>query len=603
MSPTEASDRSSTSGEALHFASQNGRRPRARSLKQLAAFFLIFSVMAGISWLMLSWLATLHDKELLFTETTINTVLLVAVLAALVVIVPAVVLMVRSTREKVKNGEGILSTASEYLDSNTRNPLLTREDFKTGFFGKLLNIVSKSDPPPPVQISEPVEPAEEPGMVAQTHEEASRRIKEFNSEMKDLFPRWKQRIGAYEQRVEELEKELSARDSENSELLKRQIELVNQHLNLAREKAEDDDTEFETRPTASPTASRDQTGNLMEFVSPKESESTAPERAAELTRRFRHDTESLSQEDKIKVYEERIAAMEAEQAGTEAENKELTWNQLHLMQEKLAKLTGAPSPSTDPSPTETSNGDGSATPKQVAGFKTEIRRRAALRVAELNERLARMYPNSGDRIAAYEERLARIENELSERNSENKELLQCQMEMTKNYFRLMQGVPELGQGAPPGNDTLSQMFGLQFDLNSNQQEAARQVAAFNQKLNNNNTSNDDHVEAYKKRVAELEAEVARKDQENRELYEAQLELVRYQLEHLEQTNICDEPMGYAEPVSRLDENGSPHVRIPQYRKVAIKEEIPREIRVLLDRKPTALKIQGLGRSKRHRASN
>jgi predicted RNase H-like nuclease (RuvC/YqgF family) len=167
----------------------------------------------------------------------------------------------------------------------------------------------------------------------------------------------------------------------------------------------------------------------------------------------------------------------------------------------------------------------------------------------------------------------------------------------------MQGIPELGQGAPAGDDTLSQLFGLQFDLNSTQREAARQVAAFNQKLNRNNTSNDDQVEAYKKRVAELEAEVARKDQENRELYEAQLELVRYQLEHLEQTSVCDEPMGYVEPVPRLDENGIPIVRIPQYRKVAIKEEIPREIRVLLDRKPTALKIQGLVRVKPHRASN
>ncbi len=598
LSSLEASDKRSTSGEAPPHAPPGGRRPRPRSGKQVVLFILIFGIMAGFSWLMLNWFAALHDLGQLFTKNTVNAIMLAVVALAVIVVVPVMVSTCRSARENVRMGEGLLSAASSYLDSQTRNPLLTKEDFKGGLLEKMLGALSRQAQQSQKDAPDHAKSAETTEDLSSAQDEACRRIKDFNAEMENVFPRWQQRIGAYEQRVEELEKELSAKDSQNTELLKRQIELVHQHLNLARDKFGEDDTEFEVRPD---TPAQHRTGNLQEFVSGRNPETNEARKAAELTRQFGRNTESLSKEDKIKVYEQRIAAMEAELAGTEAANKELTWNQLHLMQEKLAALTGPRA--SRPAATDPNNDTPPQIPKQVAGFKTEVRRCAALRVAELNERLAQMYPNSDDRIAAYEDRLARIEEELSTRNSENKELLQCQMEMTRNHFRLMQGVPELGQHAPASSETLSQMFGLQFGLNETQQEAARQVAKFNRNLNNSNTSNDGPAEAYKRRIAELEAEVERKDHENRELYETQLELVQYQLDHLEQTNLCDEPMDRRGPMTQPAENGIPVVKIPHYRKVAIKEEIPREIRVLLDRKPTTLKIQGLGRKKPKQASS
>lgn len=101
-------------------------------------FILIFSMMAGISWPMLSWLAALHRQGRLFTETTVNTIMISVVTLAVIVVVPVIVRTCRSARENVRRGEGLLSSASSYLDSNTKNPLLTRDDFKGGALKKSL---------------------------------------------------------------------------------------------------------------------------------------------------------------------------------------------------------------------------------------------------------------------------------------------------------------------------------------------------------------------------------------------------------------------------------------------------------------------------------
>lgn len=598
ISNPKGSDKIYSSDQDTDFAAAAEERARPRSVKKLSIVLLVFCGMSVVSWMGLSWLASLHEQGRLLNESTVSTVLTLVVAIALIVVVPIIVRGVRTAKHKVESGEGILSSASIYLDSNTKTPLLTRDDFQTGIVKTVLRIFSEKRPAAEqkAQSVETEVAAHQSTELATAHQEASRRIKEFNCEMENLFPRWKQRIGAYEQRVEELERELASKETENGELLKRQIELVNQHLSLAREKAGDDeDTEFESKPpdTSSLHGGTAVAESLKHMVAPKQPKETAAEKAAQMTRQFRHDTESLSKEEKIKVYEERIAAMENALAGTEAENKELTWNQLQYMQKRLESLTGKPYASVQAHPL-LSPGEPITTPVDAPPtYRTEIRRRAALSVAELNERLARMYPDSGDRIAAYEKRLARIEQEISTRSEEHREMLECQMAMARNYVQLMQGVPEVDQPAPASNDVLSQMFGLQFDLNSTDQEAARQVADFNQELKKNNSTNDEQVRAYKQRISELEAVVEQKDQENPKLYEAQLELVQCQLDHMEETTPCDQSMNGRAHLPQVDESGVPQVRIPEFQRAKVKEEIPREIRALLDRKPMDLKIKGV----------
>lgn len=569
-------------------------RPANQTGQLLRRFLLvvIFCVMTVLTWVALSWFATLHAEGRLLNEETIKMVFGAVVGLAVLVLIPVIIQTVRSTRRQVESGNGLLAAAGKILETGDTK-FLTGDDFKGGFIDRLILLfTSERRPADPVEEDEfqgaPQDSSETaPAAIEAMHEEASERIQKFNQEMEELFPRWKQRIGAYEQRVEELERELSAKESENSELLKRQIELVRQHLDLAREKAGLDEADmpdlFGDDSTVSP---------IPDPVSISPRQAVAPaDQAAEMVAAFRAETESLDEKEKIRAYEKRIAAMETELAGTDAENRELTWNQLQIMQDRLKELHTR----------KQSDVPGGTPPKQVAGFNTEVRRRAALRVAELNERLVAMYPDSGDRISAYEERLARIEAEMQSRDAGHRELLECQMEMARNYFKMMQGAPDLGVGAPATDSTLSQMFGLQFNLNPVQQEAARQVARLNEDLNRNNASTNEQIEVYRNRISELEQEVALKDHENQELYQAQLELVQYHLEHLEQTSTCDEPMD--QPVHQLDENGQPVVRIPSYQRTVVAEELPRQIKALLERKPTALKIRRVTGAPREESSN
>lgn len=526
---------------------------------------LVFVGAAIIAWACLTWLSDLQLSGSMFDSTLVTRALTVVVVVGTVVLGLVGVLEFRRLRDRVKEGKGLIATPTWILGQTGKvqesaGSVEDDTEFET--------LEERELRQPENQTAVPTEVLTQ--RIAELHDEAAQRIQRFNGEMEQLFPRWQQRIQAYEDRVEELERELSAKESENSELVQRQIELVKQHLDIAREKVVEEERQEINEAVA---AGSPATGPA-EFV-PVD----VQQRAMRAANDFKQETTGLDEAGRIKAYERRIAEMESGLAGADAENRELAWNQLQIMQESLASLRSVREAS------GLAGNDGKG-----RGFHTEVRRRAALRVAELNERIARMHPDYEDRLGAYEERLQRLEAELRSKDAENDDLLRCQIEMSQNYIQLLKGDPGLPMTHSFNSpETVNKLFSLQYDLSDVQQEAAREVAAFNSRLHSVNPTRDEEVSAYRRRIAELEDEVARKDAENKDLYEAQLELVRHHLDvlggedNMPADGLCAQPT--------VDENGLPLVRIPSYQRANLKEELPREIKALLDRKPTALRIR------------
>jgi len=148
MSKTKGPDRRSLSGQDTDFSVAPKQHASAGSLKGVGMLLGIFLTMAGSSWFALTWLAALHDQGLLFNDATVNTVVVSAVIVSLLVLIPVILRTVRTARKKIGQGDGILSTASHYLDSNIQNPLLTKEDFETSFMQRIFRLFSGEPPKP-----------------------------------------------------------------------------------------------------------------------------------------------------------------------------------------------------------------------------------------------------------------------------------------------------------------------------------------------------------------------------------------------------------------------------------------------------------------------